>query len=345
LARDVVARARENAARSVAEEVEFVAGQLEQQHQAEAAVVAAPGRADEVVGELRQAEREANRLASSTATWQQTLADGIADLIDDVQHDLQSRLKTVLREVEEIIDRTDPQQTWTDTEAWLRRQVAMVSLANRDLLNERADDLTESVAAEFDLQAGSIATVRVGDGSQALDEVTLAPASTLVMPGGKLAPLMMAARTSFYLPMLVGSYIAGALTGPVVFAVIGFSMTLGVGIGRKIIADERKRQLTYRQQQAKAAVRRFVDDVAFVLNKQTRDGLRAAQRQLRDDFQARALILQRSATASVSAAHRASELDESERRTRRQELVAQDRRLGQLRAAARELATSAGTDG
>jgi hypothetical protein len=174
--------------------------------------------------------------------------------------------------------------------------------------------------------------------------VALAPASSLSMPGGKLAPLMTAARTSFYVPMVLGSLAAAAVPGGIVvsLAIVGISLSLGAGIGRKIIADERKRQRTYRQQQAKAAVRRFIDEVAFIMNKQTRDGLRSTQRQLRDDFQARAMQLDRSAGLALDAARRVGSLDAERLRARQQEMEAEDRRLDRVRTAARELVGAGG---
>ena len=180
---------------------------------------------------------------------------------------------------------------------------------------------------------------------EALEAVTLASASSLAMPGGKLAPLMMAARTSFYVPIMLGSVAAAAL-GPagivVNLAIVGISLSLGAGIGRKIIADEKKRQRVYRQQQAKAAVRRFVEEVAFIMNKQTRDGLRSTQRQLRDDFQARAILMDRSAARALEAAQRTSGLDAERLRARERELEVEDRRLDEVRTAARELVGASG---
>jgi hypothetical protein len=160
------------------------------------------------------------------------------------------------------------------------------------------------------------------------------------MPGGKLAPLMVAARSSFYLPLMLGTVAARLMdvdpAGQVLIA--GMSVALGAGIGKKIIKDERQRQRTYRQQQAKAAIRRFVDEVAFAMNKQTRDGLRSTQRQLRDDFHGRALLLERSAGEALEAARRTSALDEGQQRRRQRELVTQDQRLSQVRATARDVA-------
>jgi signal recognition particle receptor subunit beta len=344
LAGEVVAKTRAGAAQAAAREVEFVASQLEQQSQAERAVLAEPQRREEVVAELSQVQQQTRKLVAPTATWQQTLADGIQDLVSDVEHDLQARLRTVIHDVEEIIDQADPKDTWADTEVWLRRQVAIVTVANRDMLTSRAEELTRIVAEQFDLEAETGITLHLEAVGETLDAVALAPASSLTMPGGKLAPLMMAARTSFYVPIMLGSLAAAAFGGGLVvsLAIAGISLSLGGGIGRKIIADEKKRQRIYRQQQAKAAVRRFVEEVAFIMNKQTRDGLRSTQRQLRDDFQARAMLMDRSAAQALEAARRTSSLDAQRLRARERELAVEERHLDEVRSAARELVDAGG---
>lgn len=342
LARDVVARQRVDSVRTAAHEVEFVASQLQQRAEVERVVIDAPQQREKVVAELDQARQKVTKLATPTATWQLTLGDGIQDLVSDVEHDLQRRLRTVLTDVEQVIDQGDPLRTWADTEVWLRRQVAMVTVENRDLLTQRAEQLATSVAEQFDLQAGDMISLQLSDVGDALDRVALAPKSSLAQPAGKLASMMGAARTSFYMPWVLGSVAANIINpGAVVFiAIAGISVLLGAGIGRKIIKDERARQLAYRQQQAKSAARRFVDEVAFLMNKQSRDGLRATQRQLRDDFQARAMLLQRSVTTSLEAARQAAELDEKDQAARRTELASLDERLREVRAAAREMVGS-----
>jgi hypothetical protein len=339
LARDVVAKARDKSAKTAAVEVEFVASQLEQQSQAERAVIDAPQSTEQVVKELDRVQEQVKRLIHPTATWQQTLSDGIQDLVADVEHDLQSRLRTVIHDVEEVIDSGDPQDTWNDTEVWLRRQIAIVTVANRDLLTERAEELAHDVSDHFQLPEGAKLVLPLA-GTTDVESVVLAPASTLAMPGGKLAPLLVAARSSYYLPMMMGTVAANVMGGGIVIhlAMAGFSLVLGTGIGKKIIGDEKKRQQTYRQQQAKGAVRRFIDEVAFVMNKETRDVLRTAQRHLRDDFQGRAMQLERSAYEAMEAARRLSELDEAQLAARERELQTREGQLESVRAAARGVA-------
>jgi hypothetical protein len=96
----------------------------------------------------------------------------------------------------------------------------------------------------------------------------------------------------------------------------------------------------YRQQQAKAATRRFVDEVAFVMNKETRDSLRRAQRQLRDDFQYRATVMQRSSSAALDAANRAARLTPAEQAARAARLAAEAEQLRTIRSTMREVAAT-----
>ena len=335
LATAVVVPGTKRAAATIAQEVDFVTTQLAQESDAEQVVLKAPQNRPAVMSNLTKARDQAAGLTAASATWQQTLSDGIADLVADVEHDLQSRLRTVMRDVETIIDQGDPNDTWADTEVWLRRQVAVAGVANRDLLIERARGLGEQVAEAFDLEAGTDVVVELSQFSTDLDKLELASVSTLSMPGGRLASLMMAGRTGVFVPMIVFSI--GSIFLPVI-AVAGVAATLGAGIGGKLLKDERKRQRTYRQQQAKAAVRRYVDEVAFVMNKDTRDSLRKTQRQLRDDFQERAGLIHRSAAAALTAADRTARLAPAEQAARAAQLSAESERLRSIRSGLREVA-------
>jgi len=219
-----------------------------------------------------------------------------------------------------VIGHGDPKDTWDQTEAWLRRNVAIATLTNRDLLTDRAEELACSVSDQFAIPAGSGLVLDLQAADDTVEAVSLAPASSFTTPGGRLAPFRTAARSSFYLPMMLGTVASGLLGLRPAGSDSGAGDVGGArgGHGRKIIKDERQRQLTYRQQQARTAARKFVVDVAFRINQQTRDGLHATQRRLRDDFSERALLLERSATQALAAVQRAGALDEEHRRDRRQ---------------------------
>ncbi len=65
--------------------------------------------------------------------------------------------------------------------------------------------------------------------------------------------------------------------------------------------------------EAKTNVRRFVDDVAFVVGKESRDRLKGIQRQLRDHYREIANQTTRSLNESLQATLTAAQLEETER--------------------------------
>jgi GTPase SAR1 family protein len=325
LARDVVQPAAARAAAAAAAEVEFVADQLAKQSDAERVVLARPERSNEVVERLSEASGRAHALTMPTATWQQMLNDGIQDLVADVDHDLQARLRRVLKDVRDLIDHSDPRDTWLDTGAWLRRESAAAGVANRDLLVARANELIDAVAVQFNLESGHAVDVQFDLMSHSLEELDLPSASTFTMPGGRLGSLLVTARTTTLVPMVAVSLISSP------FMIAGAAI-LAAGLGAKLFRDEGRRRREYRQQQAKVAAAKFVDEAGFQMNKATRDSLRRTQRLLRDEFHSRAQAIQASANGALVAAHRARALDVPAQERRSSQLDADSARLGVIRA-------------
>jgi GTPase SAR1 family protein len=337
LARDVVQQARARVAVDVAHEVDFAASQLAHESDAERVVLAQPERGPEVVEKLQGVTGRARALSAPGAGWQQLLMDGISQLALDVEFDLQARLRKVERDVREIIDQSDPRDTWMETGAWLRRQCAEAGVANRDLLVTSATDLAGAVSAKFNLEAGDAVDVEFDLVTHQLRDLELPSASTLSMPGGRLASLLVTARTAAILP-LFGASVVGFVPAGFVFlgaALLG-STTLGVWL--KLIVNEKGKQRSYRQGQAKAAAARFVNEMTFELNKQTRDSLLRTQHRLRDEFQARAMTIQASATGAYKAARRASSLSPAAQAERTSALDTEASRLVGIRRDMRELA-------
>jgi gas vesicle protein len=140
----------------------------------------------------------------------------------------------------------------------------------------------------------------------------------------------------------------GGYMGMLMFGMLGTFLgfatlinPIGVGAGLvmagKSIGDERKRIVTKRQNEAKAAARRYVDDVTFQVGKDSRDRLRAVQRDLRNHFTEQAEQLKRSLAESQQAAERAVKASQAERAARQAEITAQLEALEQVRRAARAL--------
>ena len=205
LATSVVLPAKAQLAAAVANEVDFVADQIVQASDAERAVLVQPEQHGDVVRRLENAGQQARRLANPSATWQQTLSDGVQDLASDVEHDLQRRLREVLKNAESLIDEGDPMDSWQDTEAWLRRQVAAAGLGNRDLLLGRARDLGNRVARDFDLEAGQGVDVELKAVSATLDDLELTSVTGMAMKRSRVATVLVAAKTTLFVPMILFS--------------------------------------------------------------------------------------------------------------------------------------------
>jgi hypothetical protein len=318
LAVDVVVPTRAKAAAVVAHEVDFVMSELARASDAERVVLDRPEHGDQVVSKLAEADRTAQRLTG--ASWQQVLTDGVQDLVSDVEYDLQQRLRDLLRQAEDVIDQGDPLESWGDVEAWLRRQVAAARLANTDLMLARARELSDSVATQFDLNVGQDVDIPLDGLPSALDALEVASPTEMGLRKGRLNTFIVGARSTIFIPMIVYSVGSALFPPSAILAVAAAALSLGAGVGGKFIRDEAKRKRQQRQREAKAATRKYIDEVAVVMSKEARDRLRLTQRALRDDFRQRATIIGNSTSAAVTRAQEAVRMDADERQRRKERL-------------------------
>jgi hypothetical protein len=300
--------------------------QIESQFAAERAALADPAAAKRVVDELNVVKSRVETLKSAAARWSVTLGDGIADLNSDVDHDLRARIREVTKEADDAIEEIDPADTWSEMEPWLESRVAHEMLANYALLKDRATALSEVVGEHFQQASGEVLTQ---------------------FPVANPTPLATSVRTEHKIDMdkmKVGKQamvaLKSAYAGSLMFVMLGFMagitlgpLALGIGVimGRKGLRDEKKKQRTARQAQAKNAVRRYCDQVTFVMGKDSRDTLRRIHRELRDHYTTLAEELFRSNGEALRAATEAASRTQTERDQRLRDLDAELTRLRELR--------------
>jgi replication fork clamp-binding protein CrfC len=128
-----------------------------------------------------------------------------------------------------------------------------------------------------------------------------------------------------------GVLMFGMLTS---FAGLGMfnPLSLGAGLvlGRKAYKEDMENRMLRVRGEAKANMRKFVDDVAFVVGKESRDRLKGIQRQLRDHYRGIANQTTRSLNESLQATLAAAKVEENERNTRVRELERQKNILTQV---------------
>ncbi|CCH32153.1 dynamin family protein [Actinosynnema sp. NPDC047251] len=334
----IVGRAAELAAASVAHDVHAAARQVATAARAELAAHRDPDRAGALLADLREARQRADALRERSARWQQTLNDGVADLISDVEFDLRDRLRQITREAEAELDGIEPALVEEQFVGWVGQRICAESAANFVWTHQRARWLAGRVADHFAHDGGEVLPdLRAHDPSG-----PLAHAIALEFPGpekfGLGQRLIAGVRGGYGGTLMVG--MVGTIGG--LALVNPLSLAAGVLLGRKVVKEERKRMLERRRTDAKAAVRRFVDDVVFQLGKDSRDMLRELQRDLRDHFTGRAGELSRSLTESITSAQRAVDADAGERTRRVAELEVELRRVADVVAAADALAGPVG---
>jgi replication fork clamp-binding protein CrfC len=87
--------------------------------------------------------------------------------------------------------------------------------------------------------------------------------------------------------------------------------------------EDKENRLLRARAEAKTNVRRFVDDVSFVVGKESRDRLKAIQRTLRDHYRDIANEVTRSLNESLQSTITAAHIEEAERDNRIRELERQ----------------------
>jgi hypothetical protein len=317
-------------------DVAAVCDQLLIQFEAERSALADPESAQRIVNELTALKGRVDALRSAAAKWNQTLNDGVADLNADIDHDLRARIRQVIQEAEDAVEAVDPADTWSEMQPWLESRIAYELLANYRLLRDRADQLSDTVSQHFrEASAEVLDKLSVYNPTPLLSRTRVEHRIELdKMKAGKQA---MVALKSAYGGALMFTML-GALTG----IVLG-PLAIGIGLvmGHKGLRDEKKRQLAQRRTQAKNAVRRYCDEVLFVMGKDSRDTLRRIQRQLRDHYSSLADQLNRSNTEALNAANEAVKRTQTDRDKRLADLNAELARLRQLRTMALALAPEA----
>jgi hypothetical protein len=321
LRRDVLGAAREGARSAARAELAFVVAQLRERVAAEQAAASSP----EAAVTLVQRYAEKQRRTRSLGSWQTVLGDGIQDLTADVDHDLRERLRTLLRSGEELLNESDPRDTWQDFQAWAAREASAAAVDNLMLLSTRTEQLAHDVAARFDLEYEGL-ELDLPSPERGLEKVSGLDVDFHRSGMQQFLGAFTAARITYGGFYMLGAL--GALFNVAVAAPIG--IIAGLTLGRRLVKQERERQIQQRRQQARAELRRYVDDVSFHVGRDSREAVRRTQRLLRDEFAARAASVERSAAEAASAVRETAALNGEQRRARARQLAAQRAELDRL---------------
>jgi replication fork clamp-binding protein CrfC len=321
LSEKVLSRENDRVRDQVIAEIASAAEHLTLAVRSELSAINDPEDVRRLTADLERRKQEAQDALQHTALWQQVLNDGIADLTADVDHDLRSRFRAITQRTEGVIDSCDPTQHWAEIGAEVENAVATAVGDNFVWAYQRAEALTREVARTF-VEAG-LEAVKMPELSAREMGARFDGLKSLARLESKPSGVGHKAITS-----MRGSY-GGVLMFGMLTSVAGLGMfnpiSLGAGLllGRKSYKEDMENRMLRVRNEAKANVRRFVDDVSFVVGKESRDRLKAIQRRLRDHYREIANQATRSLNESLQAAVAAARLEETERNTRVRELERQ----------------------
>jgi replication fork clamp-binding protein CrfC len=328
LSEKVLSRETDRVRDEILAEIRSAAEHLTMSVGSELAVVNDPGLRDRLADDLERRKREALDALEQTALWQQVLNDGFNDLSTDVDHDMRARFRFLAEDIERQIDSCDPTRHWAEIGSDVEDAVATAVGDNFVWAYQRAEALADDVGRSFAATGlDSVMSPELSARAMGADFGRLKSLDQLESkPAGKGQKVVTGLRGSYGGVVMIGmlSSVAGlGLFNPL-------SVGAGLLLGRMAYKEDKENRLLRARAEAKTNVRRFVDDVSFVVGKESRDRLKIIHRTLRDHYRDIANEITRSLNESLQSTIAAAHVEEAERDNKVRELERQLNILNQV---------------
>ncbi|MEN3358041.1 MAG: hypothetical protein V7637_2023 [Mycobacteriales bacterium] len=286
--------------------------------------LADPAKASAQYAQWTEARARAEKLKSGGARWQQVLTDRISDLAANVDLDLGVRLRALRKEAADQISADNPLLAWAQLEPWLHRRTNETLLDHYRLIRDQTDAVADDVAREFGLAAWELrVAVDVETPGDAARDVGLAAAAA--NRSNRFEVGLMAARGGS-VGLIVGHSV-GLLLGIALPITLPVTAALSTLLARKMWRSAQKTQMRALRAEAERAIAVYLDEVELVARKDSRDSIRAVQRDLRETFQRRAGEMYASTAQNLEALSKAVQEGERGRRGRITEVAAELERV------------------
>ncbi|HEV8535326.1 MAG TPA: dynamin family protein [Candidatus Limnocylindria bacterium] len=290
-----------------------------------------PSQGEALSRQLAEAEQRARELRDAGARWAVTLSDGFSDLRTELDQRLREVTRRRLQEAEREIEKMDPVVDWDRYMEGIRTQLIEDAYACFEAAHDAAEDVAKRIGQTIGEETSPLADVRAEDVS-----ASLAPRD----PGRPEAARSAPGRLEWGLGMLRGAQ-GGGYTIAWATGIVGITVAAPVALGAgalfaaKFVLDERKRQTERRRQEARTALKQYIDTLQFELGRRLQQNLNVLQRTLRDHFQTRMQELSTAQTETVRALQASLGADQSARKARQASLRSRHERLVKTHAALR----------
>jgi hypothetical protein len=339
LQRDLLPRAVTSLREAAAEEAASVSNHLTLALQAELETLVRPGEAAMLVQTFEDAQAIAADLNKRASKWQAALNDGFHDLLNDVEYDVRDRIRSVGRDAEQLVDESDPADTWETMSQWMADAFADAIADSFVWAYERCEHVATTVAESFRLES----EIR-------LPQIPSIDTSAMLTPVAGIDPIRTSRMTGSQklIGAMRGSYsgilMAGIITSLAGMALINpLSVFAGAVLGGFSLRQESANRLDRRRNEARNAVRRAVDETIFHVVKETRTSLTDVKRQMRTEFEEAAEEFRQSLNRSVESAKRGAGTSAGYRDARTQALTERLTKVRQFADSAQALSAGPGT--
>jgi hypothetical protein len=298
LLEDLLDRNRSRArARSFDEAIQLVDHLLAATEQ-ELDVVQDPQRLATAQAAYEDAVRRLEVVKGAGSGWSQMLGDRMADLSSRSSHAFRGGMRELVAQMDRAVEELKTPQAWDDLAERLQADVAGLLLETFSAIDADAatvaEELTGFIADEAAVDLAMPGTSVVGSLLEGLEVHLASPAEQptgLRQVAGQVLPAVRGAYSGFLVFGFLGRMLpvgAAALlmSNPV-------SMVIGAAFAGQTVMTAKKRNLAIRRQQARSAIRGFLDEVQFETGHQLTEVIRIHQRTLRDHFGSRVGELQR----------------------------------------------------
>ncbi|MGQ0803975.1 MAG: dynamin family protein [Actinomycetota bacterium] len=337
---DVLQRARRLAASEALRAVDDVVGQLVSSYETEERLLQDDSSVEDTLHDLEHARARLDHLRGAGARWSVVLNDRVADLSNDVGHRFRAALRSVSADLDGQVEKLKSPRDWDVLSAHLQFRVAEAVAGVFDHLTTTVDSIRGEIVGvlqeeglelptparerrSFDV--GALWTERPLDQREGTKVGRGVGQGWSAVRGGAGSLITFGIMAQF-LPAAAAALIVSA---PV-------ALGLGVAFGGQHALTQRKQKVAARRQQARVAVRQFLDEVQFEVTNQLTEMIRDAQRELRDGFGDRVAELMRTYAETAQQAEANSRRDEGDRTARAGEVAQRLMHLHELRRRTRE---------
>jgi hypothetical protein len=297
-----------------------------------------------ILAELSAAQQQLAHLRGPAARWLTVLSDGHTDLLSRVSYRLRDRIRELMRSYDERAELLRNAQAWEELGRALQDDVAAAVVEVFTMVERGADALAQDLREL--LQDEQVSGPR---GSRPLIDVRALWSADQRVTGEVAGESARSRRWNTGLTVArnasSGMSMFSTLTRLMAQATGALMLMSPVGVGFGLlfgataVGDQRRKKAMLVRQQARTAIRQYLDDVQFQTGEQLTETMRTIQRGLRDETAARLAELQQIAAASQSRIEASRKTDQATRHQRKEALEAQLDALTQWGRMAAEMST------